>query len=712
MQNKITHEFSLDGVPFKIEANEIGFHAQSAILVTYGETSAYITVTIGDANPELDFFPLTVDYVEKLYAGGIISSSPYIKREGKPTDHEILSGRLVDHAIRSLFDPKFRNETQIIVQIMSYDAEHDPVLASIIGVSFALSYSGLPFMGPYGATLVGLIDDKIVFNPTLSEMKKSSLEMIVSSVEQGIVSVEADAHDIPDEIVKDGIKQAVEHNKDLIEEQKKFIEKFGKKEFNFVPDVENDQPWKLLVDEIDGMVHADLEAAIYLKAKSDREGKLKEILKSTQEKFASRIESEEIRPMDVALAIEYINKKIVRRNIIENKKRPDGRKIDEIRPLSMRVGVLPRVHGSALFTRGETQSLTIVTLGTERDAQRFQNLEGDQDKYYFHHYNMPGYANGEIDRKFGMPNRRAIGHGAIGEKALKNVLPSMDEFPYTIRVVSEIMSSNGSTSMAATCASSLALMDAGVKIKKTIGGIGIGLVFDSENEYVILTDIIGMEDFYGDMDFKITGSKDGITAIQLDNKMSGIPVDLLLKAIDQSRTGRLFVIDQMEKCISEGREDVSINAPKVKVLRVKEDKIGELIGPGGKNIKNIIEQTGAEINIEDDGTVMIYAKNAESFAKAQAMVNGTVAEPEVGMEYDAEVVRVEDYGAFIEVPETKIQGMVHVSNFGMGRVDKVSDVVKVGQKVRVKFLGRDEKRRTKFAFVSDKNENTENVEKK
>lgn len=700
MLEKINHEFILDGVPFRIEANEIGINAQSALLVTYGETSVLISVAVGKADPSLDFFPLSIDYVEKLYAGGIISSSPYIKREGRPTDKDILSGRLIDHAIRSLFDADFRNETQVIVQVMSYDKVHDPVLTSIIGVSFALSYSGLPFLGPYGATKLGYIEGKLVLNPTLEQDKISELEMFVSSVKDGIVSVEAEAHDLADEIIKDAIVKAVEHNNFLIEEQIRFVEKYGKKNFTWTIDAERKENFDALVKYIIENHYTDLENALYVTEKLERNAGVEAVTSKLKEKYAKDIEEGKYSEMDMTLAVEKVNKKIVRKNILETGKRLDGRKIEEVRALSMRTGILPRVHGSAIFSRGETQSLTIVTLGTDRDAQMLQDLTGEWNKKYFHHYNMPGFANGEVDRKFGFPNRRAIGHGAIGEKALKNMLPAGEDFPYTIRVVSEITSSNGSTSMAATCASTLALMDAGVKIKKVIGGIGVGLVFEDENNYKIVTDIIGMEDFYGDMDFKITGSKEGITAIQLDNKMSGIPVKLLLEAIDQSKKGRVFVVDSMIAFKANPNEEISSFAPKVKVIKINPEKIGELIGPGGKTIRGITESTGVEINIEEDGRVMIYSDEGDKFEQAMLLIMGIVQELEPGMEFDAEVVRVESYGVFIEVPNTKIQGMVHVSNLGRGRIEDVTQVVKLGEKMRVKFMGRDEKGRTKFAAIT------------
>ncbi len=697
---KFVHEFSLDGVPFRIESGEFGLLSHVAFLISYGNTSVYITINVGENNSDLDFLPLTIEYSEKLYAGGIISSSPYIKREGKPTESEILKGRLIDHAIRSLFDPKFKIETQIIVQVFAYDKVNDPLYASLVGLSFALMYSGLPFLGPYGATKVGYIDGQIVLNPNLEQMNSSRLEMFVSSVEKGIVSIEADANDLPDDIIKSAIDQAVQHNRLLIEEQYNFINKYGRKNFVFVIDEQKESLLNQLYEEIIQLYQPDIENALYLETKAARTKAIEDIKASLLVKYKEQIESGVYKENDISQTLEKIFKKIFRSNLLKLGRRFDNRKLDEIRPLSMRVGVLSGVHGSALFTRGETQSLSIVTLGTDRDELMFQGLEGDSSKRYFHHYNMPGYANGEIDKKFGIPSRRAIGHGAIGEKALEPVLPSEDEFPYTIRVVSEILTSNGSTSMAATCASSLALMDAGVPIKKAIGGVGLGLVLEEDTgEYRILTDIMGMEDFYGDMDFKIAGSRDGITAIQLDNKKAGIPLDIILESIDRSRLARLFILDEMEKCLASPRSQLSPNAPRVKIINISPDRIGELIGPGGKTIKSIIDKNNVEISIEEDGMVKIYSSNEQSCNNAIAMIYSVLQDLEPGMEIEAKIVRIEDYGAFVEVLNTKIQGLIHISNLGLNRFDNIRHNFKLGQIVLVKFLGRDDKGRNKFALV-------------
>ncbi|MFW5719575.1 MAG: polyribonucleotide nucleotidyltransferase [Candidatus Dojkabacteria bacterium] len=700
MQSKITHEFDLNGVQLKLETGEIANLAQSAFLVTYGESCVLVAVTVGDVNPDLDFFPLTVDYVEKLYAAGDISSSPYIKREGRPTDSDILHARLIDHAIRSLFPPDFRNEVHVVAQIMSYDNEHDPAIAALIGVSFALSYSGLPFLGPYGLTLIGYNGEKLLINPTLQQQKESKLELFVSSVKEGITSLESEAHDLDKELVKQAITLALEQNNKLIAEQEAFIQKYEKKEFT--SPVKDDRR-KALFDEVQGDLTPKLEQVIYIVEKSEREQHMKELKAQLLEAYDEQIQSEEYTENDVIAVFEKVAKTIVRRNILKSDKRPDGRDLKTVRDLSARVGVLPRTHGSALFSRGETQSLTTVTLGTERDAQMLQDLSGEYSKSYFHHYNMPGYANGEVDRRLGFANRRAIGHGAIGEKALKNMIPVGEDFPYTIRVVSEITSSNGSTSMAATCGSTLALMDAGVELKKIIGGVGVGLVYEDESNYRILTDIIGMEDFYGDMDFKITGSRDGVTAIQLDNKMSGIPSHIIFEAIDQSHTARQVVIDAMEACIPGSRGSISKYAPRVHTLHVPQDKIGEVIGPGGKVIKSIIEKTGVEINIEDDGRVMIYSgDNPAGVEEAIGIISSIAGDMNINQEYDVQVVRVESYGIFVEIPYTRVQGMIHVSNLNLGYVKDLKEKVNVGDKMKVLYKGKDEKGRIKFMPVQEK----------
>lgn len=701
--HQIKFSFDLNGIPFVVEIGNLGFQSHVALLATYGETTVFITLNVGDINEDVDFLPLTVEYVEKLYAGGIISSSPYIKREGKPTENEILNARIIDHSIRSLFKNNFKHETQIIVQVFSYDEEHDPVIAALIGVSFCLAYSGIPFSGPFGSTKVGFINNKLVINPKLTELLNSQMELFVSSVTDGIVSIEGEIKNLNDDIVKEAVKLAFTYNQNLIQIQKDFINKFGTKEFVYFLNEEKQIKLQELVDNIYELKSIEIKQALYQIDKKQRKTNLEGILNELSTIWVEKINNNELTQKDIEIAFEKVCKKIFRENLLKYKQRPDHRKIDEIRPIDVKVGVLPRVHGSALFTRGETQSLTIVTLGTDREELLLQSLDGDLSKRYFHHYNMPGYANGEIDRKFGLPNRRSIGHGAIGEKSIKNLLPDEKIFPYTIRVVSEILSSNGSTSMAATCASSLALMDAGVPIKEAVAGIGVGLVYEGMENYEILVDIIGIEDFYGDMDFKVTGTQNGITAIQLDNKIAGIPLDIIFEAFDKSRLARLFVLEKMNNCISTSRPNISPFAPIVKIIEIDPSKIGAIIGTGGKVIKSIMEKTQTKISIEDNGSVKIYSNKADLIDDAIVMIYSVIGnEIPVDVDLYAEITRIEDYGVFVQVPNTQLQGLVHISNLGItkSKFDNIRNFVKIGQKIKVRFLGKDEKGRNKFKAIS------------
>ncbi len=700
-KNKFSFDFY--GKEYIIEFGHIGFNSDVCFLLTCGGTSVLLNLVIGKEDTTLDFFPLTVEYIEKLYASGQIASSPYIKNEGKPNDHEILNARLIDHAIRSLFPSDFRREVQIICQVVSYDRIVDPVLISIEGVSFAVVYSGLPFYGPYGTTKIGYKSGEFLINADISDFAESEMEMFVSSVEKGIVSIEADIHNLSEDIVKKAIQISFEKNQYLIDKQKEFVSLFSPKS-TFEIKKEENPFFTIYYEEIEKNFKLDIENAIYVKDKKSREINLKSLFEKIKSFFSEKNSNQEIEESTLRLAYEKIQKNLVRNNIINYEKRPDGRKLDEIRPIDVRVGVLPSVHGSGLFTRGETQSLTVVTLGTDQDALIYQNLEGDLSKRYFHHYNMPGYANGEIDRKIGFQNRRAIGHGAIGEKALKNVLPKYEEFPYTIRIVSEIVSSNGSTSMAATCGSTLALMDAGVPIRDVIGGIGVGLVYESEDKYKILTDIINIEDFFGDMDFKITGSETGITAIQLDNKLAGIPIKVIFEAIDRSLQARKYVINCMKNSISSPRSKVADNAPKVRIVKINPEKIAELIGPGGKNIKDIIEKTSTEVKINPDGTVIVYGKDQLGLENALHMIQSVGFVLDENNEYQAEVVRIEEYGAIVRVLNTNVFGLIHISTFNNSSEHKfvkidLNRIFKVGDIVKVKYIGNDVKGRPKFRLA-------------
>lgn len=703
MQNVIDYFFNLDGVDFRIEGGNLGFLSHVAFLVTYGETSVFITVNLGESISQIDFVPLTVEYVEKLYAGGIISSSPYVKREGKPTEREILNARLVDHAIRSLFPSNFNKEIQLIIQVFSYDERNDPVLAGMIGAGFALMYAGIPFKGPYGVTKVGYIDNEIKLNPNLNEIENSLMEMFVSSNEVGIVSIEGEIHNLSRNIIKEAIQKAFEHNYLLINKQYDFINKYGTKAYE-LSSTDNSEGGESslyeakLEEMIRDMFIEDMREALFgKKTKVERNKAVNNLIESILAKLKSN--SEDFANLGSELlkkVVDKLSKEIARKRILHEKVRIDGRGVLELRPLDVRVGVLPRVHGSAIFQRGETQSLTTVTLGTDEDELQLQSLEGSIFKRYFHHYNMPGYATGEIDRKFGFPSRRSIGHGAIGEKALKNLLPSEEVFPYTIRVVSEILSSDGSTSMAATCGSSLALMDAGVPISEHVGGIGMGLIFENNDSYVILSDIAGVEDHYGDMDFKITGTYNGITAIQLDNKIAGIPIEIILQSLDQSEQAIGQVLDVMYTAMPRPRPNLSKYAPRVKIVKIDPSKIGELIGPGGKVIKSITEESGTDkISIGNDGVIKIYAADEDVCERAYRLILPFSGGVKPGSELLGEVTRIESYGAFVEIPYSKLQGLIHVSNLKLDGKN-IYEAIRVGQRIRVIFLGQDEKGRNRF----------------
>ena len=678
----------INGVEYSLETGRLANLAQASILARAGETVILTTISVGVDNPEQDFFPLSVDYIEKLYSAGVISSSRFIKREGRPTDPETISARLLDRGVRSLFPSDLVREVQIITQVLVYDHENSPELLQYLAASTGLLLAGIPFKGPLAIVRAGLIDGQIVYHPSISQMGDSTMDLMVSVANDMVVSIEAEAKMVPENILEKVLGEVFAQAKPFIEMQEEFLSKAEKKEFHYVPRIVPAE----LKTKMKEALGADFEEMVFIKVKNKRGELIGQKKSEMHGKF-----NEFFKPTDVDKCFDECINEIVRRNALENKRRIDGRAMDEVRPLSAEVGVLPRVHGSAIFNRGETQVLSIVTLGSARLAQITEGINGEQIKRYMHHYNFPGYSVGEIDRKINMANRRSIGHGMIGEKSLLQVLPSPDDFRYTIRVVSEILSSNGSTSMAATCASTLALMDAGVKITNPIGGISMGLIYDNENKYVLFTDIIGEEDHQGDMDFKITGSRDGWTAIQLDNKLSGIPVKILIEAIEQSKKTRMKILDVMDAAISAPRAELSKYAPRITTIKIDQSRIGELIGPGGKMIKEIIAESGAEVDIDDDGNVSIAAVTAESADKAIMMIKQTLNQIEPGTILDAVIKRVESYGAFIEI-NRNFGGLVHVSQLGEGFIKNAADVVSVGEHVKVRYDGTDEQGRHNFSM--------------
>jgi len=681
-------EISRATIPFgatelKLESGQLAPQASGAVLVTHGETTILVTAVVAAKPREgADFFPLTVDFEERMYAAGKISGSKFIKRENRPSETAVLNGRLIDRSIRPLFPKAFRCEVQLIVTALSYDDEHDPAPMAVIGASAALLQTGAPFDGPIGAVRVGLIEDKFVLNPTETELEASPLDLVVSATGEKIVMIEAAANELPETKMIEALKFAHEAIRKTIVPQQTFIAS-GKEAVEFA------EPafWAELKQEF----AESLEAAVLERDLEKRQEKLETVEQQALEKFQEQYGESEILE---ATNVTFLKK--IRELILTKKHRPDGRDFDEIRPISVAVGVLPRVHGSAVFNRGETQALTIATLAGPGQEQWIDTMEELAKKRYMHHYNFPPYSTGEIKRLGGM-NRREIGHGALAEKALLPVLPNKDDFPYTIRLVTEILSSNGSTSMAATCGSTLALMDAGVPIKKPVAGIAMGLVVEDQDEtkFQLLTDLQGLEDFAGEMDFKVAGTKEGITAIQLDVKNHGLTEVIIEQTLAKAHGARLEILEKMTAALAAPRSDLSKYAPRIISTKIDPEKIGELIGPGGKVINRIIDDHGGReilnVDIEEDGTVMITSNDSEKAAAVKAIVESIGKPIEIGQEFTGSVVSIQkdrnsgkEIGAIVQLTPNK-DGMIHISALGNGQfVERVSDVVKVGDKVQVK----------------------------
>ena len=671
---KVVVKGELEGTPLSFETGYLARQALASVKTTLGETVVLTVVVVGDPLPAPTFLPLQVEYMEKMYAGGRISGSRFIKRELRPSDAETLKARMIDHAVRSLFKEDFFNELQVVSFVVSYDEKNDPGTAAIIGTSAALGLAGMPISTMLGSIKIGLIDGKPVFNLPDDKDEESNGILHLSASKSGIVSLESESKQLPEDQFVELMKEGFEKCQPLIALQEEFVKKAGAKPFAYVPNTS----LKKLADELYPKIKDELLAKVFGHEKIEMFQNLDEI----ERKLA--VEYEGKATLDVIKAsMEYVIKKIGRQMILGDGKRPDGRSLDEVREITTEVSVLPRTHGSAVFNRGLTQCMSVVTLGSSRLEQMLQGIGGEGSKRYMHHYNMSGFSGGEIDRKLYFPSRRSIGHGQIGENALKAVLPPQEDFPYTIRVVSEILSSNGSTSMAATCASSMALMDAGVKLLAPVAGISVGLVFEDAKNYKLLADIQGVEDHAGDMDFKIAGTEHGINAVQLDNKMGGVPVAVLAEAVHKSREIRVGILKKMAEGISEARPELSKYAPKITTIKIDPKKIGDLIGPGGKIIKSITEATGAEVDIEQDGTVCIAAIDDESRKKAEAMVHGLIDEAEIGKVYEGEIDRVEPYGVFVKVTDA-IHGLVHVSEIADVYVPDLTSIVQPGEKVFAK----------------------------
>ena len=676
-------ETELAGRKLTIETGKVAELANGDVIVHYGDTVVMVNVTASKQPKEgVDFFPLSVDYEEKLYAVGKIPGS-FQKREGKPADKAILTSRAIDRPIRPLFPKDFRNDVCVVATVLSVEQDNSPEVCAMIGASAALSISDIPFGGPTAAVSVGYVDNQIVINPTVAERDRSRLNLTVAGTLEKVTMIEAGADEIPNDTMLEAIKAGNSEIKKLCAFIEKIKEEVGKPKFEYVSFATD----SAVFDEISANFKERMYKDVQAQDKEIRDANMEALAQDIQAYFVEKYgeDGAEEKAADIAASIHDLEKKCVREMIYKEHIRPDGRKIDEIRPLSCEVGVLPRVHGSAIFTRGQTQVLSVVTLGTKSEEQELDGLDEEDSKRYMHQYNFPSYSVGEARPSRG-PGRREIGHGALAEKALVPVIPSEEEFPYTIRVVSEVLSSNGSTSQASICGSTLALMDAGVPIRKPVAGISTGLVTAPEDpdKYIMLTDIQGIEDFFGDMDFKVGGTKDGITAIQVDIKNDGLTYDIIKEAFERTKKARDYILDEiMLKQIAEPRKEISKYAPKIITTTINVDKIKDVIGPGGKMINKIIAATGVKIDIEEDGKVCIYTDDAEQGKNALKMIEDIAKDIEVGGIYEGKVTRIMPFGAFVDIGGGR-EGLLHISKISSKRVEKVEDVLAVGDEVTVK----------------------------
>ncbi|HEV2082220.1 MAG TPA: polyribonucleotide nucleotidyltransferase [Brevundimonas sp.] len=680
------------GRPLTLETGRIARQADGAVLATYGETVVLATVVYGRApKPGLDFFPLTVNYQEKTFAAGKIPGG-YFKREGRPTEKETLVSRLIDRPIRPLFVKGFKNETQVVVTVLQHDMENDPDVVAMVATSAALTISGVPFMGPIGGARVGYIDGELVLNPTLDQMPDSDLDLVVAGTSDALMMVESEAKELSEETFLDALMFAHRGMQPVIEAIIELAEHAAKEPFDFQAEDHSD-----VVASIKQLVGEDIKTAYTHAGKYDRRSGVDAAKKTAAARLVKTDENPDgVEAAKFATAFKECEAEVLRRDIIENGHRVDGRALDKVRPIVSEVGVFPRTHGSALFTRGETQAIVVATLGTGEDEQYVDALSGTYKEKFLLHYNFPPYSVGETGR-MGGAGRREIGHGKLAWRAIRPMLPSSEEFPYTIRLVSEITESNGSSSMATVCGSSLALMDAGVPLKKPVSGIAMGLILEPSGEFAILSDILGDEDHLGDMDFKVAGTRDGITSLQMDIKVAGITEEIMKKAIAQASAGRLHILDEMDKAIDGARTELGEFAPKIESIKIPVDKIRDVIGTGGKVIREIVEKTGAKVNVEDDGTIKIAASDQEKIDAARDWIKSITSEPEVGTIYTGKVVKVVDFGAFVNFFGAK-DGLVHVSQMALERVANPADVVSEGQEVKVKFLGMDDRGKTKLSM--------------
>jgi len=684
-------EIEWGGRPLTLETGKIARQADGAVLATYGETVVLATVVSAkEPKPGFDFFPLTVNYQEKTFAAGKIPGG-YFKREGRPTEKETLVSRLIDRPIRPLFADGYKNDTQVVVTVVQHDLENDPDIVAIVATSAALTLSGVPFMGPIGGARVGYINGEYVLNPHIDEMDESKLDLVVAGTGDAVLMVESEAQELSEDIMLGAVMFGHKGFQPVIDAIIKLAEVAAKDPRDFTAPSFGD-----LEKEMLGLVEGELRDAYKVTDKQARYAAVDAAKAKVKDTFSPKDdETPRYTGEQVATVFKELQAKIVRWNILDTKSRIDGRDLSTVRPIVAEVGVLPRTHGSSLFTRGETQALVVATLGTGEDEQYIDSLTGTYKETFLLHYNFPPYSVGETGR-MGSPGRREIGHGKLAWRAVHPMLPAAEQFPYTLRVVSEITESNGSSSMATVCGTSLALMDAGVPLAKPVAGIAMGLIKEGER-FAVLSDILGDEDHLGDMDFKVAGTTNGITALQMDIKIDGITEEIMNVALGQAKDGRLHILGEMAKAITEGRQELGEFAPRIEVMHIPTDKIRDVIGSGGKVIREIVEKTGAKINIEDDGTVKIASSNAKEIEAAKKWIHTIVAEPEVGEIYEGTVVKTADFGAFVNFFGPR-DGLVHISQLANERVQKTTDVVKEGQKVWVKLMGFDERGKVRLSM--------------
>ncbi len=689
MFDKHTVEIEWARRPLKLETGRIARQADGAVLATYGETSVLATVVSAkEERAGIDFFPLTVNYQEKTFAAGKIPGG-YFKREGRPTEKETLTSRLIDRPIRPLFAKGFKHETQVITTVLSHDMENDPDIVAMVAASAALTLSGVPFLGPIGAARVGYIEGKYVLNPMVDEMPETQLDLVVAGTADAVLMVESEAKELPEDIMLGAVMYGHEHFQPVLEAIVKLAERAAKEPWELKP-VDNAE----MVAKVRELAEGGLREAYSIASKQERRDGIAQVKETVVTSLVPE-DDDGTAAAKVAHAFKEAEKDIVRSDILNTSKRIDGRDLTTVRPISCEVGILPRTHGSALFTRGETQALVVTTLGTGEDEQFVDALQGTYKETFMLHYNFPPYSVGEAGR-MGSPGRREIGHGKLAWRAIHPVLPDRENFPYTIRVVSEITESNGSSSMATVCGSSLAMMDAGVPLKRSVAGIAMGLIKEGD-KFAVLSDILGDEDHLGDMDFKVAGTSEGVTSLQMDIKITGITEEIMKVALDQARHGRMHILGEMDKALNVARPELGEYAPRIETIHIPTDKIREVIGSGGSVIREIVAESGAKIDISDDGTVKIASSNAESIRSAIARIKSIAAEPEVGEIYQGKVVKVMEFGAFVNFFGPR-DGLVHISQLADGRPKAVTDVVKEGDQVWVKLLGFDERGKVRLSM--------------